>query len=170
LQVTGGLARRVENYYIAWALVLLGLALAVNLVHSRVGRALRSIHGGEEAAGAMGVNTARYKLATFVLSAMFAGIAGVFLTHYNGGIGPSEAASMKSIRYVAVVAVGGMDNLWGALAAGAVLNFISLRGYLGSFDDAFFAAILIAVMLFFPEGLLKARLAVHRAGRERKDG
>jgi ABC-type branched-subunit amino acid transport system permease subunit len=68
------------------------------------------------------------------------------------------------------VAVGGMDNLWGALAAGAVLNFISLRGYLGSFDDAFFAAILIAVMLFFPEGLLKARLAVHRAGRERKDG
>jgi branched-chain amino acid transport system permease protein len=169
-QVTGGLARRVENYYIAWALVLLGLVLAVNLVHSRVGRALRSIHGGEEAAGAMGVDTARYKLATFVLSAMFAGIAGVFLTHYNGGIGPSEAASMKSVRYVAVVAVGGMDNLWGALAAGVVLNFISLRGYLGSFDDAFFAGILIAVMLFFPEGLLKARLVVHRAGREQEDG
>jgi branched-chain amino acid transport system permease protein len=164
LRVTGGLARRVENYYIAWALVLLGLALAINLVHSRVGRALRSIHGGEEAAGAMGVDTARYKLATFVLSAVFAGVAGVFLTHYNGGIGPSEAASMKSVRYVAVVAVGGMDNLWGALAAGALLNFVSLRGYLGSFDDAFFAAILIAVLLFFPEGLLKARLAGRRVG------
>jgi branched-chain amino acid transport system permease protein len=98
-----------------------------------------------------------------VLSAVFAGVAGVFLTHYNGGIGPSEAASMKSVRYVAVVAVGGMDNLWGALAAGALLNFVSLRGYLGSFDDAFFAAILIAVMLFCPEGLLKARLTDRRA-------
>jgi branched-chain amino acid transport system permease protein len=170
LQVTGGLARRVENYYIAWVLVLLGLALAVNLVHSRVGRALRSIHGGEEAAGAMGVDTARYKLATFVLSAVFAGVAGVFLTHYNGGIGPSEAASMKSVRYVAVVAVGGMDNLWGALAAGALLNFISLRGYLGSYDDAFFAGILIVVMLFFPEGLLKPRLAPRRAGRAGEGG
>jgi branched-chain amino acid transport system permease protein len=170
LRVTGGLARRVENYYISWALVLIGLALAINLVHSRVGRALRSLHGGEEAAGAMGVDTARLKLATFVLSAVFAGVAGVFLTHYNGGIGPSEAASMKSVRYVAVVAVGGMDNLWGALAAGALLNFISLRGYLGSYDDAFFAGILIAVMLFFPEGLLKARLGGRRAGRAAGSG
>lgn len=157
LEVNGGRAHRVESYYVAWALVLAALLLAVNLIHSRVGRALRSIHGGEEAANALGVNTTRYKLATFVLSAVFAGVAGVFLTHYNGGIGPSEAASMKSVRYVAIVAVGGMDNLWGTLIAGALLNFISLRGYLGSYDDAFFAGILILVMLFFPDGLLRPR-------------
>ena len=157
LEVSGGRAHRVESYYVAWALVLAALLLAVNLIHSRVGRALRSIHGGEEAANALGVNTTRYKLATFVLSAVFAGVAGVFLTHYNGGIGPSEAASMKSVRYVAIVAVGGMDNLWGTLIAGALLNFISLRGYLGSYDDAFFAGILILVMLFFPDGLLRPR-------------
>jgi branched-chain amino acid transport system permease protein len=64
---------------------------------------------------------------------------------------------MKSVRYVAIVAVGGMDNLWGTLIAGALLNFISLRGYLGSYDDAFFAGILILVMLFFPDGLLRPR-------------
>jgi len=157
LEVNGSRAHRVESYYVAWALVLAALLLAVNLIHSRVGRALRSIHGGEEAANALGVNTTRYKLATFVLSAVFAGVAGVFLTHYNGGIGPSEAASMKSVRYVAIVAVGGMDNLWGTLIAGALLNFISLRGYLGSYDDAFFAGILILVMLFFPDGLLRPR-------------
>jgi len=157
MQVTGGLKHRIEGYYIAWALVLAGMVLAVNLVNSRVGRALRSIHGGEEAANTVGVNTTRYKLATFVLSAVFAGVAGVFLSHYNGGIGPSEAASMKSVRYVAIVAVGGMDNLWGTLIAGALLNFISLRGYLGSYDDAFFAGILILVMLFFPDGLLRPR-------------
>lgn len=155
MQVAGGLKHRVESYYIAWGLVLLGMLLAVNLVNSRVGRALRSLHGGEEAAGSLGVNTNRYKLATFVLSAVFAGVAGVFLTHYNGGIGPSEAASMKSVRYVAIVAAGGIDNLWGTLLTGAVLNFISLRGYLGSYDDAFFAAVLILVMLFFPDGLLR---------------
>jgi branched-chain amino acid transport system permease protein len=163
LQVTGGRAHRVESYYVAWGLVLAALLLAVNLIHSRVGRALRSIHGGEEAAGALGVDTARYKLATFVAGAVLAGVAGAFLTHYNGGIGPSEASSMKSVRYVAIVAVGGMDNLWGTLLAGAVLNFISLRGYLGSYDDAFFAFILIAVMLFFPDGLLR-RARVGRGG------
>ena len=159
LQFAGGRAHRVGAYYVAWALVLVAMLLAVNLVNSRVGRALRSIHGGEDAANALGVNTTRYKLATFVASAVLAGIAGAFLTHYNGGIGPSEAASMKSVRYVAIVAVGGMDNLWGTLIAGAILNFVSLRGYLGSLDDAFFAAILVVVMLFFPDGLLRrARL------------
>jgi branched-chain amino acid transport system permease protein len=163
LQLSGGRAHRVESYYVAWAAVLAALLLAVNLIRSRVGRALRAMHGGEEAAGALGVDTARYKLAVFVAGAVLAGVAGALLTHYNGGIGPSEASSMKSVRYVAIVAVGGMDNLWGTLAAGTVLNFISLRGYLGSYDDAFFAAILIAVMLFFPDGLLR-RSRVRREG------
>jgi len=102
----------------------------------------------------MGVNTARYKLNIFVLSAVFAALAGVLLTHYNGGIGPSEASVMKSVRYVAIVAVGGMANLWGSLIMGFLLNFLSLRGYFGSFDDAVFGAILIIIMLFAPEGLL----------------
>ena len=61
-----------QNYYIAWALVTLGLVLAVNLVGSRVGRALRAIHGNEDAAAAMGIDVARYKLAVFVLSAVYA--------------------------------------------------------------------------------------------------
>jgi branched-chain amino acid transport system permease protein len=155
LAVSGGLSRRVENYYFAWFIVLVGMILALNLIHSRVGRALRSIHGSEEAANAMGVNTARYKLGTFVLSALFAAVAGIFLTHYNGGIGPSEATGMKSVRYVAIVAAGGMDNLWGALFMGSLLNFLSLRGVFGSYDDAVFAGILIAIMLFAPSGLLR---------------
>jgi branched-chain amino acid transport system permease protein len=125
-----------------------------NLVNSRAGRALRAIHGNEEAAGAMGINTARYKLNLFVLSAVFASIAGIFLTHYNGGIGPSEASVMKSVRYVAIVAVGGMANLWGAILAGIILNFLSLRGYFGSFDEAVFGSILVIMMLFAPQGLL----------------
>lgn len=98
LTVSGSFSQRVENYYIAWGLLILGLVLLINLINSRVGRALRSIHGSEDAAEAMGVNTARFKLYVFVLSAVYAAIAGVFLTHYNGGIGPSEASVMKSVR------------------------------------------------------------------------
>ena len=144
-----------SNYYIAWGMVVVAVILLLNLIHSRVGRALRSIHGAEEAANAMGVNTARYKLYIFVLSAVFAAIAGVFVTHYNGGIGPSEAGVMKSVRYVAIVAVGGMANIWGALIMGIVLNFFSLRGVFGSYDDAVFGIILVIIMLFAPEGILK---------------
>jgi branched-chain amino acid transport system permease protein len=174
LEVSGDISMRIRNYYIAWGLLVLGAVALVNLIDSRVGRALRSIHGAEDAADAMGVDTARYKLNIFVLSAAFAAVAGVFLTHFNGGIGPSEASVMKSIRYVAIVAVGGMANLWGALTMGVALNFLSLRGYFGSLDDAVFGAILILIMLFAPEGLLRAdflkrvRAVFHRdrAGQE----
>jgi branched-chain amino acid transport system permease protein len=161
LEVSGKLSMRIQNYYIAWGLVIIGMIILMNLIHSRIGRALRSIHGAEDAANAMGVNTAKYKLNTFVLSAAFAAVAGVFLTHFNGGIGPSEASVMKSIRYVAIVAVGGMANLWGSLTMGVLLNFLSLRGYFGSFDDAVFGGILIVIMLFAPEGLLRSELITY---------
>jgi branched-chain amino acid transport system permease protein len=62
---------------------------------------------------------------------------------------------MKSVRYVAIVAIGGMANLWGAMLMGIVLNFLSLRGVFGTFDDAVFGAILILIMLFAPQGLLR---------------
>ncbi|WP_456385377.1 branched-chain amino acid ABC transporter permease [Desulfolithobacter sp.] len=158
LTVSGNFGHRVENYYIAWAMLIIGLVLLLNLIDSRVGRALRAIHGSEEAAEAMGIDTARFKLNVFVLSAVYAALAGVFLTHYNGGIGPSEASVMKSVRYVALVAVGGMANLWGTLIMGVVLTFLSLRGVFGSYDDAVFGAILILVMLFAPNGILSLNL------------
>jgi branched-chain amino acid transport system permease protein len=158
IEVSGKMPVRVMNYYIAWTMVVIGMLLLSNLVNSRIGRALRSIHGSEDAANAMGVNISKYKLHTFVLSAVFAAVAGVMLTHYNGGIGPSEASVMKSVRYVAIVAIGGMANLWGALIMGVLLNFLSLRGYFGSMDDAVFGGILIIIMLFAPNGLLRLEI------------
>jgi branched-chain amino acid transport system permease protein len=167
LAVTGKSVLRTQNYYLAWGLVLGAMALLTNLIHSRVGRALRAIHGAEDAANAMGVDTARYKLQMFVLSAALAALGGVFLTHYNGGIGPSEASIMKSVRYVAIVAVGGMANLWGALIMGVLLNFLSLRGSFGSYDDAVFGLILLAIMLFAPDGLLRVELVRRLPGLRR---
>jgi len=154
ITVTGGAGFRVVNYYVAWCLVSLGALLVLNLMQSRAGRALAAIHGNEAAAQAMGIDTAAYKLRLFVFSAILAAAAGALLTHYTGGIGPSEAGVMKSVRYVAIVAVGGMANLWGTIVASAILNFLSLRGYFGIYDDAVFGGILVFMMLFAPQGLM----------------
>jgi branched-chain amino acid transport system permease protein len=156
--VGGDASFRIHNYYFAWILVLIALILLRNMINSRVGRGLRAIHGSEEAASAMGVDSAHYKLVVFVISAVLASIGGFFMTHYNAGIGPSEAGIMKSVRYVSIVAVGGMANLWGCLIMGVVLNFLSLRGYFGSYDDAVFGALLIAIMMFAPDGIFKKDL------------
>jgi branched-chain amino acid transport system permease protein len=172
LTVSGDFGAREQNYYIAWGLLIIGMLLLRNLIDSRIGRALRAIHGSEEAAASVGVDTARYKLKVFVISAIFAAVAGVFLTHYNGGIGPSEASVMKSVRYVAIVAVGGMAHLWGALSMSIILNFLSLRGVFGSYDDAVFGLILIVIMLFAPNGILSLnwRDYAHRMLGRRQSG
>ncbi len=155
INVSGEVQDRVMNYFIAWFLIIIGLVLLINLINSRNGRALRALHGSEEAADSMGINTALYKLYVFVIGAVFASVAGIFMTHYNGSIGPGEANIIKSIRYVAIVAVGGMANLWGTLIMGLILNFLSLRGVFGTYDDAVFGAILIFVMIFSPEGFIR---------------
>jgi branched-chain amino acid transport system permease protein len=156
LKVSGDMSGRIVNYYLAWLVVLLVLVLLINLINSRVGRALRSLHGGEEAASAMGVDTARYKVKVFVIGAVLSALAGFLMTHYNGGIGPSEAGVTKSVRYVAIVAVGGMANLWGTLIVGTVLNFLSLRGVFGHYDEAVFGLVLVVMMMFLPGGLTTA--------------
>ncbi len=159
LSISGQMDERRANYYIASLLVVVVVYLMTNLINSRVGRALRAIHGAEDAAESAGVDTAEYKLKVFVMSAVIAALAGAFLTHFNGGIGPSEASVMKSVRYVAIVAAGGMASIWGGLTMAMLLNFLSLRGYFGQYDDAVFGAVLILIMLFAPEGLLRVNPA-----------
>ena len=153
LKICGDSSARIQNYYIAWIVLVGVMILLLNLINSRPGRALRAIHGNEEAAGSVGIDTSAYKLGVFVLSAVLAALGGALLTSYNGGIGPSEAGVMKSVRYVAMVAIGGMANLWGSLVMGVGLEFISLRGYLGTFDEAFFGLVMIFIIMFFPDGL-----------------
>lgn len=156
VSISGRLVERVGNFYIAVIVLCLGLLVAINLVHSRVGRALRAIHGNESAAGSLGINASRYKLYTFVLSAVFAAVGGALLVHFNASIGPSGIDVIKSVRFVAIVAAGGMDSIWGVVYMGYILNFISLRQVFGTFDDIFFAAVLIIIMLFLPKGLIRA--------------
>jgi branched-chain amino acid transport system permease protein len=168
LVVTGKSAFRVSNYYIACG-VLVGLLIFLrNVIHSRVGRALQAIHDRETAANAMGIDTARYKLKVFVLSAVLAAIAGSFFTFYTGGIGPSEASAFKSVRYVALAAAGGMANLWGVTLVSITLNYFSLRGWFGSYDNAVFGAILILIVTLAPQGPLKPLATMLRSWFGRK--
>ena len=154
-EIGGDFNIRIGNYYFAWLIVILAMLLIINLINSRAGRALKALHGSEEAADAMGVDTSRYKVMIFMIGAVFAAAAGFFMTHYNGGIGPSESSVVKSVRYLSIVAVGGMANIWGTLIIGLLLNFLSLRGVFGHFDDAVFGVILVLMMMFMPEGFIR---------------
>lgn len=144
-----------KYYYFVWSFVLGALLISINIIHSRVGRALRSIHGSEIAASAMGVNTARYKQQIFVLSAIYASAAGSLYAHFLTFISPSSFTVLFSIILVTMVVVGGMGSLWGALLGAAILN--ALPEYfrvLEDYDILAYGLMVIFIMIFMPKGLM----------------
>jgi branched-chain amino acid transport system permease protein len=148
--------------YLVWALVILFLLFSLNVINSRVGRALRAVHGSELAAGTMGVDAARYKVQVFVLSAVYASLGGSLYAHFISFISPSSFSLMFSILLLMMVVVGGTETIWGALLGAAVLTLLPeyLRG-LEDFEVLAYGAILMAVLLFMPKGILEG---LHRLG------
>ncbi len=143
-------------YYLVWAVVFLMLIFCFNIVHSRMGRALRAIHEEERAAESMGVPTADYKIKVFALGAVFAAIGGSFYTHYVTCINPSSFNLMWSIRFLLMVMVGGMQSLWGAIAGTILLTFLGNEWLqvFADFEILVYGAILLVVALFLPGGLI----------------
>ena len=80
-----------------------------------MGRTLRSIHGSEIAANVLGVNTAKYKIQVFVLSAIYASIAGALYAHFVTFLSPGTFSFSFPIALLTMVVIGGMDSIWGQL-------------------------------------------------------
>jgi branched-chain amino acid transport system permease protein len=150
--------------WLAGGLLLLVLGLAGNLVDSRVGRALRALHGSEAAAAAAGIDTARLKLAVFALAGGLTALAGGLYAHYLRFVNPSPFGLGYSVELVVMVVLGGVASLWGAvLGAAAVVVFVeALRAALPRLTAGHGAAeyeivasglLLMGLMIFAPAGL-----------------
>jgi len=149
--------------YLVWAGVFLCIVLAQNLVGSRIGRALRAIHGSEVAAGTLGVDTARLKLQVFVLSAVLASLGGALYVHYLGFIAPASCGFVYSIHLVTMVVVGGMATIWGSVVGACILTLLpQVLTFLEDYDILVYGVILILMMLFMPEGVVRGVLAAFR--------
>ncbi|MFJ5713231.1 branched-chain amino acid ABC transporter permease [Neobacillus sp. NPDC093127] len=150
-------------FYLVWVFVFIGIVFSRNIIHSRIGRALRSIEGSEIASDAVGVNIMNYKLQVFVLSAMFASLAGSFIAHYISFINPDLFGAMTSIYFLIMVIIGGSKSIWGSVigAASYVLLGELLKHFMpmllpnkgGEFEIVFFGILLVVTLIYMPNGL-----------------
>jgi branched-chain amino acid transport system permease protein len=157
------------RYYIfVWAIVAIILFISLNIINSRIGRALKAIHKEERTAATLGIHTARLKQMIFVISAGFAGLAGFLYAHYVTFLSPGTFSLHFSILLVTMVAVGGMEHIWGAVIGTVVLTILPeyLR-FFKDFDILIYGIILMAIMLLRPEGLYGIKIPL---GRKRLDG
>jgi len=153
----------VKYYYLVWTIVFVVLFLCLNIIRSRVGRALRSIHGSELAANALGVNVDKYKIYVFVFSAMVASVGGSLYAHYLNFINPASFDLFVSIKLLMMIILGGMHSLWGAVVGAALITFLSYE-WLHFFEDAevmIYGAIILVIVIFLPGGLVSVPAKVH---------
>ncbi len=142
-------------YWVVGALLLVAVWLSLNLIDSPVGRALRAVHGSEVAAEVVGVDTTRYKVMVFVVSAVFASVAGSLFAHYTGLITPAKADFFKSIELVTMVVFGGMASTFGAVIGAVVLTVLpQALAVFQDYSQIVLGAILMFTMVFMPKGLL----------------
>jgi branched-chain amino acid transport system permease protein len=132
--------------------------------HSRFGRALVAISGSEDAARALGIDVARYKLAAFVLSAVYAAVAGSLLVHTIGFVSPEVFGLNMVVLGFTMLYVGGNGAVAGPLVGAIIVSVLpeTIRGF-KDYQDIVYGIALILILIYAPGGL-------SRLGGPRADG
>lgn len=142
--------------------VLVCLAVTQNIMRSKHGRAITAIRDNEIAAKATGINVTKYKLFAFMISAFFAGVAGVLFSHTNYTVQSVKFDYNYSIEILVMVVLGGMGSINGAIIAAALVTFLDvqlatvLTGNLAVLQDLVYALILILIVIYNNAPGLKA--------------
>lgn len=151
-----GLSNDQYRYFLVLIAVVVLFGLARNLVRSRVGRALTAIRDNEIPAQTMGIQLARYKTLVFAVSAMYAGIAGVFYTYVIRFVSPGSFLILLAISFLAAMVVGGLATVSGAIAGGLFIQFMPV--YAQEINQGLaglvYGAVLIVFMIAVPGGFV----------------
>ncbi len=141
-------------FIVALVMVLICLAIIQNLIRSKHGRAITAIRDNEIAAKATGINVTKYKLAVFIISAFFAGIAGVLYSYSNYTIQSSKFGYNYSIEILVMVVLGGMGSINGSIIAATLITILDVKlqtiltGNLAVLQDLLYAIVLIMLVIY----------------------
>jgi branched-chain amino acid transport system permease protein len=167
-------------YFAIWIAVLVSALLTMNLLDSRVGRAIRALRRGHVAAEAFGIHTPRAKLLVFIYAAVLAGLSGWLYAHFERAANPTPFGAQAGIEYLFIAVVGGAGYVWGGVLGAAIVVILKelLQSYLpyifhgeGQLETIVFGILLVALLQLAPTGVwpwLTARLPFKPA-RKRPD-
>ena len=164
----------VNYYYLCLIVVAISLVILYRVERSRIGLTFHAIHWQDKLAQSVGVDTFRYRMLAFVISAFFAGLAGALYAHYVGTVNPNRF-DVEEMVYVLIWAiVGGTATFYGPIIGVVtltILNEVVLRALgVDEMRPMLYGAILIVSILFLPNGLesLVPRIRGWIAGRKHK--
>jgi branched-chain amino acid transport system permease protein len=142
-------------YWIAGITLTIGTLVAVNLIESPTGRAIRAIHDSETASRVLGVDVAQYKLLVFVLSAIYAAIAGSYFALLDGFVTPDTSGFIRSIEFVVMAVLGGLGSILGSIVGAAILVILpQVLTLFHEYEHIVLGLIMIVFMIFLPAGIV----------------
>jgi branched-chain amino acid transport system permease protein len=148
-------ASDIVHYYAVALIALLTAFVLGRLTHSYFGNALRAVREDDQCAAAMGLDVVRLKIQSFAFACFFAGVAGALWAHTTGYISPSDFRFSESILILAMIVVGGLGSLPGAvLGAIILLGLPEVLRPVGDYRMIVVGLVMFLSILFLPRGLL----------------
>jgi ABC-type branched-subunit amino acid transport system ATPase component/ABC-type branched-subunit amino acid transport system permease subunit len=144
-----------DFYYVAALSLILFTWGAIHLKNSRVGRAFMAIRENEMAAGTAGVDTTYYKILAFALSAGYAGFGGWLFAHScSHYISPDTFSFDQSVIMLVMAVLGGNGSAIGSIVGATLLTLLpEMLRFLKDSYMMFYAAGIVAIMIFMPSGI-----------------
>jgi branched-chain amino acid transport system permease protein len=160
-------------FWLIWAVVIVTALLAKNLVRTRPGRAMQAVRDRDVAAEVIGVRLGRYKVGAFAVSSGMAAAAGALYGSYQQFVSPDEWSLFLSIQYIAIIIVGGIGTIFGAVVGAVFLGgmpglidrysesipFVATSatddGFISVFslNQAIFGLLIVLFLVFEPRGI-----------------
>ncbi|OHV80187.1 ABC transporter permease subunit [Rhizobium sp. LCM 4573] len=164
-------------YYVIWFFVIATALGARNLLDSRIGRGIRALRGGGQAAEAFGVDIVRAKLTVFVLAGIVAALSGWLYAHMQRSVNPTPFGLNMGIEYLLMAVVGGAGQIWGAIFGAGIVLLLKeilqrylpeLIGSAANFEMIVFGVLLVAILQISRDGLwpLVRKLSPERPDRQ----
>ena len=144
-----------KNFYLViLGCVVLAYTISNNIERSRIGRAIASVNGNEDAATSLGIPHSKYKVLMFMVGGAFAAVAGILYTHMNSVLTPGLFDTSQSQFILILCVVGGIGNNLGVLLAAIVITLLPefLYGF-ADYNILIYGILVVVIQMFFPRGL-----------------
>lgn len=153
---------RNSTFILIVVILVLVMIITDNFINSSTGRALLTMRVSESAAQAMGINLLKYKLISFALATVYSALGGVLYVSFIRFSYPSTWNLLLSLQILAVIVIGGLKTLWGPIVGSLIvfgvpeliLKQLPVIGSIDGLAYIFTGILIIAVVLFYPNGLI----------------